>query len=169
MTIICKFNVNLKSNWTITTVCWGRKYNIHVSFHNECQNFPTMFWLLILPIFSCTSVFSLKYMNIAMVTILKNVTNILTAVGELYIFRKPQKQKVWTAMFLMVNNLSSFFFLSWFFQDLWCCMLHNWPKQKHFFLQTFFPPSRFGGIRDISISPRDRVFRNISCRLQGAA
>lgn len=47
--------------------------------------------------------FSLKYINIAMVTILKNMTNILTAVGELYMFRKRQNQKVWTAMFLMVN------------------------------------------------------------------
>lgn len=46
--------------------------------------------------------FSLKYVNIAMVTILKNVTNILTALGELYMFRKHQNQKVWTAMFLMV-------------------------------------------------------------------
>lgn len=46
--------------------------------------------------------FSLKYVNIAMVTILKNVTNILTALGELYLFRKHQNQKVWTAMFLMV-------------------------------------------------------------------
>ena len=48
------------------------------------------------------SSFSLKYVNIAMVTILKNVTNILTALGELYMFRKHQNQKVWTAMFLMV-------------------------------------------------------------------
>lgn len=39
-----------------------------------------------------------------MVTILKNVTNILTAIGELYLFRKHQSQKVWTAMFLMVIN-----------------------------------------------------------------
>ncbi|XP_052185729.1 GDP-mannose transporter GONST2-like isoform X2 [Diospyros lotus] len=37
-----------------------------------------------------------------MVTILKNVTNILTAIGEFYIFRKHQNQKVWTSMFLMI-------------------------------------------------------------------
>ncbi|KAJ0020065.1 hypothetical protein Pint_32575 [Pistacia integerrima] len=49
-----------------------------------------------------SGMYSLKYINIAMVTILKNVTNILTAVGELYIFRKQQNQKVWTAMFLMI-------------------------------------------------------------------
>ncbi|KAI3786973.1 hypothetical protein L1987_41090 [Smallanthus sonchifolius] len=49
-----------------------------------------------------SGMYSLKYINIAMVTILKNMTNILTAVGELYIFRKQQSQKVWTAMFLMI-------------------------------------------------------------------
>lgn len=40
-----------------------------------------------------------------MVTVLKNVTNILTAIGELYLFRKRQNPKVWTAMFLMVNGI----------------------------------------------------------------
>ncbi|KAL6530964.1 GDP-mannose transporter gonst2 [Orobanche hederae] len=50
-----------------------------------------------------SSMYSLKFINIAMVTILKNVTNILTAIGELYIFRKRQNQQVWTAMFLMVH------------------------------------------------------------------
>ncbi|CAH1417431.1 unnamed protein product [Lactuca virosa] len=49
-----------------------------------------------------SGMYSLKYINIAMVTILKNMTNILTAVGELYIFHKRQNQKVWTAMFLMI-------------------------------------------------------------------
>ena len=48
--------------------------------------------------------FSLKYINIAMVTVLKNMTNILTATGEYYIFHKRQNQKVWTAMFLMVRD-----------------------------------------------------------------
>lgn len=74
-------------------------------------------------------------MNIAMVTILKNVTNILTAVGELYIFRKPQKQKVWTAMFLMVNNLSSFFFYLGSFKiyDVACFIID--PNKNIFFFR----------------------------------
>ncbi|XP_050936336.1 GDP-mannose transporter GONST2 isoform X3 [Cucumis melo] len=54
-----------------------------------------------------SGMYSLKYINIAMVTILKNVTNILTAIGELYIFRKRQNQKVWTAMFLMIISAIS--------------------------------------------------------------
>lgn len=62
--------------------------------YNECMH-PDINFLV--------NLFSLKFINIAMVTILKNVTNILTAFGELYIFRKRQNQKVWTAMFLMVH------------------------------------------------------------------
>ncbi|KAK9279775.1 hypothetical protein L1049_013457 [Liquidambar formosana] len=54
-----------------------------------------------------SGMYSLKHINIAMVTILKNVTNILTAIGELYIFRKSQNQKVWTAMFLMIISAIS--------------------------------------------------------------
>ncbi|CAK7331286.1 unnamed protein product [Dovyalis caffra] len=54
-----------------------------------------------------SGMYSLKYINIAMVTILKNVTNIITAIGEVYIFRKRQNQKVWTAMFFMIISAIS--------------------------------------------------------------
>ncbi|CDP09170.1 unnamed protein product [Coffea canephora] len=54
-----------------------------------------------------SGMYSLKYINIAMVTILKNVTNILTAIGEFYLFRKRQNHKVWTAMFLMITSAIS--------------------------------------------------------------
>ncbi|MED6221859.1 GDP-mannose transporter gonst2 [Stylosanthes scabra] len=54
-----------------------------------------------------SGMYSLKFINIAMVTILKNVTNILTAIGELYLFRKHQNPKVWTAMFLMIISAVS--------------------------------------------------------------
>ncbi|XP_058109207.1 GDP-mannose transporter GONST2-like isoform X2 [Magnolia sinica] len=50
-----------------------------------------------------TGMYSLKYINVAMVTILKNMTNILTAIGEAYIFKKRQNKKVWTALFLMLT------------------------------------------------------------------
>ncbi|OMO90496.1 hypothetical protein COLO4_19117 [Corchorus olitorius] len=49
-----------------------------------------------------SGMYSLKYINIAMVTILKNMTNILTAIGEYYVFGKRQNQKVWTAMLMMI-------------------------------------------------------------------
>ncbi|XVE59390.1 hypothetical protein DITRI_Ditri05aG0042900 [Diplodiscus trichospermus] len=54
-----------------------------------------------------SGMYSLKYINIAMVTILKNMTNILTAIGEYYVFRKRQSQKVWTAMVMMIISAVS--------------------------------------------------------------
>ncbi|XP_017983747.1 PREDICTED: GDP-mannose transporter GONST2 [Theobroma cacao] len=54
-----------------------------------------------------SGMYSLKYINIAMVTILKNMTNILTAIGEYYVFRKRQNQKVWAAMFMMIISAVS--------------------------------------------------------------
>lgn len=45
---------------------------------------------------------SLKYINVAMVTVLKNVTNVMTAVGEMYLFNKHHDNRVWAALFLMV-------------------------------------------------------------------
>ncbi|RYR33777.1 hypothetical protein Ahy_A10g048412 isoform C [Arachis hypogaea] len=49
-----------------------------------------------------TSMFSLKYINVAMVTVLKNVTNVITALGEMYLFNKQHDNRVWTALFLMI-------------------------------------------------------------------
>ncbi|XP_058764952.1 GDP-mannose transporter GONST1-like [Vicia villosa] len=49
-----------------------------------------------------TSMFSLKYINVAMVTVLKNVTNVITAVGEMYLFKKQHEGRVWAALFLMI-------------------------------------------------------------------
>ncbi|XVF46695.1 hypothetical protein PTKIN_Ptkin03bG0048600 [Pterospermum kingtungense] len=54
-----------------------------------------------------SGMYSLKYINVAMVTILKNMTNILTAIGEYYVFRKRQNQKVWIAMFMMIISAVS--------------------------------------------------------------
>ncbi|KAM6563478.1 hypothetical protein CsatB_023476 [Cannabis sativa] len=54
-----------------------------------------------------TSMFSLKYINVAMVTVLKNVTNVITAVGEMYLFSKHHESRVWTALFLMIISAIS--------------------------------------------------------------
>ncbi|KAJ0984098.1 hypothetical protein J5N97_002454 [Dioscorea zingiberensis] len=54
-----------------------------------------------------TSMYSLKHINVAMVTILKNMTNILTAIGEFYLFKKRQNTKVWVALFLMIVSAVS--------------------------------------------------------------
>eukprot|EP00850_Spirogloea_muscicola_P014898 SM000110S18905 [mRNA] locus=s110:182121:189533:+ [translate_table: standard] len=49
-----------------------------------------------------TSFYSLKYMQVAMVTILKNTTNIMTAVGEMYLFNKRHSTQVWMSLCLMI-------------------------------------------------------------------
>lgn len=54
-----------------------------------------------------TSNFSLKYINIAMLTVLKNMTNIITAIGEIYLFKKHQNSKVWAALIFMVISAIS--------------------------------------------------------------
>lgn len=54
-----------------------------------------------------TSIFSLKYINVAMVTILKNVANVMTAIGETYFFNKRHGTKVWTALILMIISAIS--------------------------------------------------------------
>ncbi|GLJ42521.1 hypothetical protein SUGI_0881480 [Cryptomeria japonica] len=54
-----------------------------------------------------TGIFSLKYINVAMVTILKNITNIITALGEIYLFNKYQNCKIWGALILMVISAVS--------------------------------------------------------------
>lgn len=50
---------------------------------------------------------SLKYINVAMVTVLKNVTNVITAVGEMYLFNKHHDNRVWAALFLMVRLVAT--------------------------------------------------------------
>jgi len=40
-----------------------------------------------------------------MVTVLKNVTNVITAVGEMYLFQKHHDNRVWAALFLMVCSI----------------------------------------------------------------
>ncbi|KAL8143519.1 hypothetical protein V2J09_016551 [Rumex salicifolius] len=54
-----------------------------------------------------TSMFSLKYINVAMVTVLKNFTNVITAVGEMYLFSKHHDSRVWAALFLMIISAIS--------------------------------------------------------------
>ncbi|KAL6659590.1 hypothetical protein ACP70R_003630 [Stipagrostis hirtigluma subsp. patula] len=49
-----------------------------------------------------TSMLSLKYINVAMLTILKNVANVLTASGETYFFKKQHGTQVWIALILMI-------------------------------------------------------------------
>jgi drug/metabolite transporter (DMT)-like permease len=50
---------------------------------------------------------SLRFLNVAMVTILKNVTNLITAVGEMYLFNKHHNKEVWGSLILMLVSAIS--------------------------------------------------------------
>lgn len=80
---------------------WGALYYIskHLKF-----NFSTHSFFPVLSSYSYLFGFfhSLKYINVAMVTVLKNVTNVITALGEMYLFSKHHESRVWAALFLMV-------------------------------------------------------------------
>eukprot|EP00850_Spirogloea_muscicola_P015174 SM000114S24137 [mRNA] locus=s114:287362:288759:+ [translate_table: standard] len=49
-----------------------------------------------------TSFYSLQYLQVAMSTVLKNCTNVLTAVGESYLYNTRHDSSVWGALFLMI-------------------------------------------------------------------
>lgn len=50
---------------------------------------------------------SLKYMQVAMVTILKNTTNILTALGDTFFFGKRHNRATWGSLGLVVRHVSA--------------------------------------------------------------
>ncbi|XP_020550138.1 GDP-mannose transporter GONST1-like isoform X2 [Sesamum indicum] len=58
---------------------------------------------------SCSMILvnNLRYINVAMVTVLKNVTNVMTAVGEMYLFNKHHDNRVWASLFLMIISAIS--------------------------------------------------------------
>ncbi|KAF5946970.1 hypothetical protein HYC85_017198 [Camellia sinensis] len=63
----------------------------------------------------CRTTLILKYINVAMVTVLKNVTNVITAVGEMYLFNKHHDNRVWVALFLMNYCWDK----DYFFKTIW--------------------------------------------------
>lgn len=85
----------------LSVVCSGMLNNTCVSpmWSYLYRNFVKMIWWCTC---GCYISCSLKYLNVAMVTVLKNVTNVITAVGEMYIFNKHHDSRVWTALLLMV-------------------------------------------------------------------
>eukprot|EP00899_Mesostigma_viride_P006138 jgi/Mesvir1/15525/Mv03177-RA.1 len=49
-----------------------------------------------------TGICSLRHLSVPMVTILKNLTNILVAVGDIIVFKKRQSRSVWWTLALLV-------------------------------------------------------------------
>jgi len=100
----------------------------------------------------------LKYINIAMVTILKNMTNIITAIGELYIFRKTQNKKVWAALFLMIVSAVcggitdlSFHLIGYTWQILNCFLTAGYSLTLRRLMDTAKQSTKSGSLNEVSM------------------
>ncbi|XP_058109208.1 GDP-mannose transporter GONST2-like isoform X3 [Magnolia sinica] len=105
-----------------------------------------------------TGMYSLKYINVAMVTILKNMTNILTAIGEAYIFKKRQNKKVWTALFLMIISAVSggitdlsFNAVGYAWQTVNCVLTASYSLTLRRVMDTAKQSTRSGTLNEISM------------------
>ncbi|PNY05705.1 GDP-mannose transporter gonst1-like protein [Trifolium pratense] len=95
-----------------------------------------------------TSMFSLKYINVAMVTVLKNVTNVITAVGEMYLFKKQHEGRVWGALFLMTVTV-----------DVWEYSAGVCPAAGYIISAIT------GGITDLSFNATGYAWQTLNCFL----
>ncbi|WOL18671.1 GDP-mannose transporter GONST1 isoform X1 [Canna indica] len=105
-----------------------------------------------------TGMYSLKYINVAMVTILKNMTNILTAIGEVYLFRRHQNRKVWTALFLMVISAVcggftdlSFHAVGYTWQAINCILTASYSLSLRKVMDTIKQSSASGSFSELSM------------------
>ncbi|CAL4928166.1 unnamed protein product [Urochloa decumbens] len=105
-----------------------------------------------------TGMYSLKYINVAMVTILKNMTNIITAIGELYIFRKSQNKKVWAALFLMIVSAVcggvtdlSFHLIGYTWQILNCFLTAGYSLTLRRLMDTAKQSTKSGSLNEVSM------------------
>ena len=76
--------------------------HLHTVFVVTWRPFNSMIFKRLFSLNMINLLCSLRYINVAMVTVLKNVTNVITAVGEMYLFSKHHDNRVWAALFLMV-------------------------------------------------------------------
>ncbi|XP_072966359.1 GDP-mannose transporter GONST1-like [Typha angustifolia] len=105
-----------------------------------------------------TGMYSLKYINVAMVTILKNMTNILTAIGEKYLFRKSQSKKVWAALCLMIISAVcggitdiAFDAVGYTWQILNCILTASYSLMLRRVMDTAKQSTRSGSLNEISM------------------
>lgn len=105
-----------------------------------------------------TGMYSLKYINVAMVTILKNMTNIITAIGEIYIFRKGQNKKVWVALSLMIVSAVcggitdlSFHLIGYTWQILNCFLTAGYSLTLRRLMDTAKQSTKSGSLNEVSM------------------
>ncbi|KDP39053.1 hypothetical protein JCGZ_00810 [Jatropha curcas] len=105
-----------------------------------------------------TSMFSLKYINVAMVTVLKNVTNVITALGEMYLFSKHHDSRVWTALFLMIVSAISggitdlsFHAIGYTWQFINCFLTASYSLTLRRVMDTAKQVTRSGNLNEFSM------------------
>ncbi|WCJ37210.1 GDP-mannose transporter GONST1 [Euphorbia peplus] len=105
-----------------------------------------------------TSMFSLKYINVAMVTVLKNVTNVITAVGEMYLFNKHHDSRVWAALFVMIISAISggvtdlsFHAVGYTWQIINCFLTASYSLTLRRLMDTAKQVTRSGNLNEFSM------------------
>ncbi|KAJ4842586.1 GDP-mannose transporter gonst1 [Turnera subulata] len=105
-----------------------------------------------------TSMFSLKYINVAMVTVLKNVTNVITAIGEMYLFKKDHDSRVWAALFLMIISAIfggitdlSFHAVGYAWQILNCFLTASYSLTLRRVMDTAKQATKSGSLNEFSM------------------
>ncbi|XP_042493312.1 GDP-mannose transporter GONST1-like isoform X1 [Macadamia integrifolia] len=105
-----------------------------------------------------TSMFSLRYINVAMVTVLKNVTNVITAVGEMYLFKKHHESRVWAALFLMIISAISggitdlsFHSVGYMWQIINCFLTASYSLTLRRVMDTAKQVTRSGNLNEFSM------------------
>ncbi|XP_042487725.1 GDP-mannose transporter GONST1-like [Macadamia integrifolia] len=105
-----------------------------------------------------TSMFSLTYINVAMVTVLKNVTNVITAVGEMYLFKKHHDSRVWVALFLMIISAISggitdlsFHAIGYMWQMINCFLTASYSLTLRRVMDTAKQVTRSGNLNEFSM------------------
>ncbi|VAI01962.1 unnamed protein product [Triticum turgidum subsp. durum] len=94
-----------------------------------------------------TSMFSLKYINVAMLTILKNVANVLTASGETYFFKKQHDRQVWISLMLMIISA-----IAGGVTDLsFHAVGYTWQVLNCFLTASYSEATRSGNLNELSM------------------
>ncbi|XP_044980186.1 GDP-mannose transporter GONST1-like isoform X1 [Hordeum vulgare subsp. vulgare] len=105
-----------------------------------------------------TSMFSLKYINVAMLTILKNVANVLTASGETYFFKKQHDRQVWISLMLMIISAIaggvtdlSFHAVGYTWQILNCFLTASYSLTLRHVMDSAKEATRSGNLNELSM------------------
>ncbi|MQL83739.1 hypothetical protein Taro_016234 [Colocasia esculenta] len=99
-----------------------------------------------------------QYINVAMVTVLKNVTNVITAVGETYLFKKYHGGKVWAALLLMIVSAVSggltdlsFHAVGYTWQTLNCFLTASYSLTLRRIMDTAKQVTKSGNLNEFSM------------------